>query len=90
VSGLNPKGLLIFLALLPQFTRPRQTLPVAGQVAVLGLVFIVTVAAFYLVLGTFAQTALRTRPAAARAVSRVAGAAMVVIGILLVAGRLAA
>jgi threonine/homoserine/homoserine lactone efflux protein len=90
VSGLNPKGLLIFLALLPQFTRPRQTLPIAGQVAVLGLVFIVTVAAFYLILGAFAQTALRTRPARARAVSRVAGAAMAVIGILLVIGRLTA
>ena len=24
VSGLNPKGLLIFLALLPQFTNPRE------------------------------------------------------------------
>lgn len=90
VSGLNPKGLLIFLALLPQFTRPRETLPVAGQVAVLGLVFIVTVAVFYLVLGAFAQAALRTRPAGARAVSRVAGAAMVVIGLLLVIDRLAA
>jgi threonine/homoserine/homoserine lactone efflux protein len=90
VSGLNPKGLLIFLALLPQFTRPRETLPIAGQVAVLGLVFIVTAAAFYLVLGTFAQTALRSRPAGARAVSRIAGAAMVVIGLLLVIDRLAA
>jgi threonine/homoserine/homoserine lactone efflux protein len=90
VSGLNPKGLLIFLALLPQFTHPRETLPIAGQVAVLGLVFIVTVAAFYLVLGTFAQTALRSRPAGARAVSRIAGAAMVVIGLLLVIDRLTA
>jgi threonine/homoserine/homoserine lactone efflux protein len=90
VSGLNPKGLLIFLALLPQFTRPRQALPIAGQVAVLGLVFIVTVVAFYLVLGTFAQAALRTRPAAARAISRAAGAAMVAIGVLLVIDRLTA
>jgi threonine/homoserine/homoserine lactone efflux protein len=90
VSGLNPKGLLLFLALLPQFTRPRETLPIAGQVAVLGLVFIVTAAAFYLVLGTFAQTALRSRPAGARAVSRIAGAAMVVIGLLLVVDRLTA
>jgi threonine/homoserine/homoserine lactone efflux protein len=90
VSGLNPKGLLIFLALLPQFTRPRQTLPIAGQVAVLGLVFIVTVAAFYLALGAFAQTALRSRPVGARAVSRIAGAAMVVIGFLLVIDRLMA
>ena len=31
VSGLNPKGLLLFLALLPQFTNPRWSWPLAGQ-----------------------------------------------------------
>ena len=35
VSGLNPKGLLIFLALLPQFTNPEWRWPVAGQIAIL-------------------------------------------------------
>jgi len=29
VSGLNPKGLLLFLALLPQFTNPRWSWPLA-------------------------------------------------------------
>ena len=37
VSGLNPKGLLIFVALLPQFTDPNWTWPIAGQIGVLGL-----------------------------------------------------
>jgi threonine/homoserine/homoserine lactone efflux protein len=80
VSGLNPKGLLIFLALLPQFTNPHGRWPVAGQVGVLGLTFIATCAVFYLVLGATARTVLHARPAVARAVSRVAGAAMAVIG----------
>ncbi len=80
VSGLNPKGLLIFLALLPQFTDPHGRWPVAGQVGVLGLAFIATCAVFYLVLGAIARTVLHTRPAVARAVSRIAGAAMAVIG----------
>jgi threonine/homoserine/homoserine lactone efflux protein len=88
VSGLNPKGLLIFLALLPQFTDPRGGWPVAGQIAVLGLAFTATCAVFYLALGTFARTVLRARPAAAHAVSRVSGAAMAVIGALLVCDRL--
>ncbi|WP_326557581.1 LysE family translocator [Micromonospora sp. NBC_01796] len=83
VSGLNPKGLLIFLALLPQFTDPHGRLPVAGQIGVLGLAFMVTCAVFYLVLGSLARTVLHARPLAARAVSRFSGAAMVVVGVTL-------
>lgn len=89
VSGLNPKGLLIFLALLPRFTDPRGGWPVAAQIAVLGAAFTLTCAVFYLGLGTFARSVLHTRPTAARAVSRIAGAAVIVIGVLLIAGRLA-
>lgn len=88
VSGLNPKGLLIFLALLPQFTDRHSSWPVADQVGVLGLVFTATVAVFYSCLGTFARTVLAGRPVAARTVSRLSGVAMVAIGVALVAERL--
>lgn len=37
-SGLNPKGLLLFLALLPQFVRLDAPWPVAAQTATLGAV----------------------------------------------------
>jgi threonine/homoserine/homoserine lactone efflux protein len=89
VSGLNPKGLLIFLALLPQFTDPRGGWPVGAQIAALGAAFTLTCAAFYLGLGTFARTVLRARPSAARAVGRLSGSAMIGIGVLLVVERLA-
>jgi threonine/homoserine/homoserine lactone efflux protein len=88
VSGLNPKGLLLFLALLPQFTDPRSPWPVAGQIGVLGLAFMATCAVFYLGIGALAGTILRARPAVARMVSRVSGAAMVLIGTVLVVERL--
>jgi threonine/homoserine/homoserine lactone efflux protein len=90
VSGLNPKGLLIFLALLPQFTDAQARWPVAGQIAVLGLAFMLTCAAFYYALGSLARTVLHARPGAARTVGRVAGAAMVVIGATLMLERLTA
>jgi threonine/homoserine/homoserine lactone efflux protein len=90
VSGLNPKGLLLFLAVLPQFTNPRGSWPLAVQLGLLGLVFTITCALFYLGLGSFARKILRTRPAAARAVTRFSGAAMIVIGAVLLAERLLA
>jgi threonine/homoserine/homoserine lactone efflux protein len=90
VSGLNPKGLLIFVALLPQFTSPRETWPIAAQMAVLGAAFTLTCAVFYLTLGSFARTVLRARPVAARAMSRLSGIGMTVIGVLLITQRLLA
>lgn len=89
VSGLNPKGLLIFLALLPQFASPRASWPFAVQIAILGLAFMLTCAVFYACLGLFARTILDARPQVARALSRSSGAAMAVIGVLLIVERLA-
>ena len=64
--------------------------PLAAQLGVLGLVFTLTCAVFYLCLGSFARKTLHARPAAARAVTRFSGAAMIVIGALLLAERLIA
>ncbi|MGW0904248.1 LysE family translocator [Streptomyces sp. NPDC002853] len=90
ISGLNPKALLLFLALLPQFTAPHGSWPLAAQIGTLGLVHTLSCAAIYLSVGVLARTILRARPAAARAVTRVSGAAMIVIGVLLIAERLTA
>lgn len=88
VSGLNPKGLLIFLALLPQFTDPRHAWPIPAQLAVLGLTFMITCAAFYLCLGALTRAVLDPRPAAARTVTRLSGAAMTALGTWLLLDRL--
>jgi threonine/homoserine/homoserine lactone efflux protein len=88
VSGLNPKGLLIFLALLPQFTDPAAGWPVAGQIGILGLAFMATCAVFYLILGSLARTVRHARPAVGRLVSRLSGAAMIAIGAALLLDRL--
>jgi threonine/homoserine/homoserine lactone efflux protein len=88
VSTLNPKALLFFLAFLPQFTRPSAAWPVGIQLIVLGGVWVVLGAAFYTVLGLTAQWTLARRPSLARAITRVAGAAMVLAGIALLAEQL--
>jgi threonine/homoserine/homoserine lactone efflux protein len=88
-SGLNPKGLLLYIALLPQFINAGAGWPVAVQAGVLGSLHMADCAAGYLAVGTLARAVLSTRPLAARAVTRASGGAMIVIGALLVLERLA-
>jgi threonine/homoserine/homoserine lactone efflux protein len=87
VSGLNPKGLLLFLALLPQFTDPRGSWPAAAQIGLLGLLHTANCGAGYLGVGVLARSVLRGRPDAARLTSRVSGAAMIGLGAALLAGH---
>lgn len=88
VSGLNPKGLLIFLALLPQFTSTDAAWPVPVQLAVLGGVFAATCGVVYLAVGAAAHAFLRARRTAGRIVAHIAGTAMVLLGLALVSEHL--
>ncbi|MEU2712289.1 LysE family translocator [Streptomyces sp. NPDC007205] len=91
ISGLNPKGLLLYLSVLPQFLTLRGThLPVPVQTAAMGLLHMACCAVVYLTVGVLSRALLSARPAAARAVTRTSGAAMLGIGALLLAERLAA
>ncbi|NGP09099.1 LysE family translocator, partial [Rhodococcus sp. 14C212] len=51
-SGLNPKVLLLFLALLPQFTDTDARWPLAVQIVLLGVVHTVSCAVVYTGVGT--------------------------------------
>jgi threonine/homoserine/homoserine lactone efflux protein len=88
VSGLNPKGLLILVAILPQFTDPEAPWPMAAQMAALGLTFTLTCAGFYALVGTVARALLLARPRAARVAGVVSGVGLVAVGALLTADRL--
>lgn len=87
VSALNPKGLLIFLAVLPQFTRAEQSWPIAVQLAVLGAVFTLICGVFYLALGHAADRVLGSRPRVARLTTRIAGVATIIVGMVLILER---
>ncbi|MEU9412471.1 LysE family translocator [Streptomyces sp. NPDC048281] len=89
ISGLNPKALLLYLSVLPQFlVTTGAHLPVAAQTAVLGALHMAACAAVYLAVGTLSRALLTARPRAARAVTRTSGAAMLGIGALLLGERL--
>ncbi|MFE5027830.1 LysE family translocator [Streptomyces sp. NPDC056656] len=89
ISGLNPKALLLYFSLFPQFIRPADGWPVAAQTGLLSVLHMTACAVVYLAVGVLARTVLRTRPSAARAVTRSSGAMMIVIGGFLLAERLA-
>ncbi|TAM00779.1 MAG: LysE family translocator [Paraburkholderia sp.] len=85
ISGLNPKALLLFIALLPQFVRPQAGWSASGQIVALGLVHMVNVGAVYSVVGLGSKAVLSTRPKAARMVGQLSGAAMILVAALLFA-----
>lgn len=88
VSGLNPKVLLLFLALLPQFTDPTGTWPLPVQILALGVLHALSCGLVYLLVGFGARTVLSARPLAAMLVNRISGAAMIMIALGLGSERL--
>jgi threonine/homoserine/homoserine lactone efflux protein len=89
ISGLNPKALLLYFALFPQFIDTAGGWPVAAQTGLLSMLHLTACAVVYLAVGVLARTVLKTRPSAARVVTRVSGAMMIAIGAFLLVERLA-
>ncbi|MCA1983833.1 LysE family translocator [Nocardioides nematodiphilus] len=87
VSGLNPKGVLIFVSILPQFAHAQDTWPLPAQLALLGTVFVLLAGSFYLPMGVVMERVLRARPSIAGLVTRIAGTAMILVGVSLLAER---
>jgi threonine/homoserine/homoserine lactone efflux protein len=90
VSALNPKVLLTFLALLPQFVDPDGSWSVGVQILALGTLHNATCVAVCSVVGTGARAVLRARPTAATVVTRASGLTMMAIGLVLAGEQVAA
>jgi threonine/homoserine/homoserine lactone efflux protein len=84
VSGINPKGVLLLLALLPQFVSPHGW-PAPVQMGVLGSLHLLDCAVVYLLVALAARRILGSRPRASIVVTKVSGVLMVLIGLGLLA-----
>ncbi len=82
-SAINPKGMLLFLALTPQFISTGAAWSVPTQSAVLGLSFVLSTAVIYTLVAAGARRLLRSRPGAARGVTLSSGIIMCALGALL-------
>jgi threonine/homoserine/homoserine lactone efflux protein len=87
-SGINPKGLLFYVALVPQFVSPEAPLPVPVQSGLLGLTFVLLAAVVYTCVALLARNLLQSRPGAARKVTLASGIIMVGLGVALLSEQL--
>ncbi|MCP1271535.1 LysE family translocator [Acetobacter cerevisiae] len=81
ISGLNPKALLFFLALLPQFTNPGSAWPIFLQIGILGAIHTMNCMSIYLMVGFGARTILSSRPRASIVTGYISGAIMIILGL---------
>ena len=89
VSGFNPKGLLVLVALVPQFTSPHAGWAPAAQMLLLGGMFVATCAIVYPAVAMLARRLLAARPRGTVVMARVSAIAMTLIGVSLLAERVA-
>ena len=87
-SGINPKGLLFYVALVPQFVSADASLPVPVQSGLLGMTFVLLAGLVYTAVALLSRTLLQTRPGAARTVTLARGIIMVVLALVLLAEQL--
>lgn len=79
-SAINPKGMLLFLALTPQFIHADAAFPVPLQSVILGMSFVLSTAVVYTIVAGGARRLLRSRPGAARGLTLSSGIIMCVLG----------
>ncbi|KHL01660.1 LysE family translocator [Sinomonas humi] len=82
-SGINPKALLLYMAVMPQFVRAGSPLPVPVQTAVLGLIHVVITVVVYALVALAARRLLRAAPRRAQIVTLSSGVIMLGIGVAL-------
>jgi threonine/homoserine/homoserine lactone efflux protein len=87
-SGINPKGLLFYVALVPQFVSAEAPLPVPVQSGLLGLTFVLLAAIVYTCVALLSRKLLPSRPGAARKVTLTSGIIMVCLGAVLLSEQL--
>lgn len=87
-SGINPKGLLFYVALVPQFVSAEAPLPVPVQSGLLGLTFVLLAAIVYTCVALLSRKLLQSRPGAARKVTLASGIIMVGLGAVLLSEQL--
>jgi len=89
ISGLNPKVMLLFLALLPQFVTPSGLAPQI-QLFILGMIHLIGCTIVYFMVSMFARRVLSNDPRLAKNFSRFSAFVLMLLGAGLVFDALTA
>ncbi|MEA5453155.1 LysE family translocator [Sinomonas sp. JGH33] len=84
-SGINPKGLLLYLAVMPQFVRAGSAVPVPLQTAAMGLTHVAISVVVYGLVAVAARRLLSATPRRAQFVTLASGIIMLGFGAVLLA-----
>ncbi|WP_136609585.1 LysE family translocator [Sinomonas albida] len=79
-SGINPKGFLLYLAVMPQFVRAASPVPVPLQTAAMGLTHVAISIVVYGLVAVAARRLLRAAPRRAQFVTLASGLIMLGFG----------
>lgn len=88
VSGINPKGILLLMALLPQFVVAEGA-AASLQMLTLGSIHLLNSAIVYTVVALLARYLLKAKPTWATRVATVSGILMIVLGCMLFGEQIA-
>ncbi|KAB1642198.1 LysE family translocator [Gulosibacter chungangensis] len=88
VSGINPKGILLLMALLPQFVAAEGA-AASLQMLTLGSIHLLNSAIVYTVIALLARSLLKAKPGWATRVGTVSGTLMIVFGCMLFGEQIA-
>ncbi|PJG82472.1 LysE family translocator [Caviibacterium pharyngocola] len=88
VSGLNPKVLLMFIALIPPFLTPQTGVSLPLQIFLLGSLHLANCALIYPFVGLGVGKLVQKHPACADYIRRFSGIAMVTLAVMLVVEQL--
>ena len=83
ISGLNPKVILLFLALLPQFVLPTLSFSITEQLLVLSIIHLVGCALVYWLIGVSARKILSNNPALSLKFGRASACILFILGSLM-------
>lgn len=79
ISGLNPKVMLLFVAILPQFIAPSGFSPKI-QLFILGMIHFIGCTIVYFLVSIFARSILSKSPGTAKRFSRISASILMLLG----------
>jgi threonine/homoserine/homoserine lactone efflux protein len=85
VAAMNPKAILFYVAIVPQFASASTAWPLSLQFGTLGAIFVLGCLLIYIPVGLLSGRVISAHPRTSQLITRVAGVIMIVLSVGLLA-----